>query len=905
MSTTSQVYKATYSQIDVYESAVNGQPLMRRCDDDWVNATQIMKIAGYAKAPRTRILEKEVHIQTHRKVQGGHGKFQGTWVPLPFARELATRHSIDPQLTPVLYFDPSQHPTLPNKVKQPRVKAQTQQQQQQKSQQQQQQQQQQSSSRKSSVSIPITLKRPSTESYKQQKKLSSPQKAVKDIRDPTEPQTLPPTFGMYNSTPDNSSHININSRHHLKSHSFSSLPLPTTNPHQQFLQQQYAQQRHQQQQQQQEQQEHQQQQQHRQQHQQQPQYHVQDVYNTPTYQTQHRHQRYHSTPPATQDNTEYYTSEMLNFIVNGTQIPDFLLYKPVDFDINRPLDDEGHTPLHWAAALGSLEIIKLLIDAGANTLLTNNQGVNPLSKLVKYMNSYDLHNFPDILALLKDCLVVPDLNKRTPLHYLMEIYFEDNKTDAARYYFFEIIKFVNIQQQTAESLNHIHSVEIKNRRILQLLLNHRDANGETALHIALRLGNREFVIHLLRFGADKNLIESNIPLELIKEAHIDESFTNSMNLSVDMDMSVISTNPLNDSDAYQSSFIQNESKNPFLVGDFKDSPQTIVADRSPLIKFDNTPRNTLSVQLPSDNKENIPLSLSTPFTSNGKNHTINSITDGDNTFIDDSMVDNTINLISNSIEKELNDVNSDLLQIKPSHIDNDMLDDFMNKLPSKIKELKNSLDNKTDTIHHNIETINKLNTEISTTQLKNLKLLKKIHRIANPDLPKINFSNMSNSSIETISNFAETILNKFKENLFSRHDRLFNIYERSQALDVAKLVNTEEEKIIQDDHPDSNDRKIELAVKLTLKQIQRRKIMENTLDIYLRQGTSDLYNDDFVFDENVINGSIGLKNNINIENFKRITSKIEVYKKLISKICDLPVSEINGDLLNEIEETLT
>ncbi|GME77450.1 unnamed protein product [[Candida] boidinii] len=75
-STTPDLYIATYSQVDVYESEINDIPLMRRCSDDWVNATQILKIAGFGKAQRTRILEKEVHPNIHQKIQGGYGRFQ-------------------------------------------------------------------------------------------------------------------------------------------------------------------------------------------------------------------------------------------------------------------------------------------------------------------------------------------------------------------------------------------------------------------------------------------------------------------------------------------------------------------------------------------------------------------------------------------------------------------------------------------------------------------------------------------------------------------------------------------------------------------------------------------------------------------------------------------------------------
>lgn len=50
---------------------------MRRREDDWINATQILKVAEYDKPSRTRILEKEVHRSAHEKIQGGYGKYQG------------------------------------------------------------------------------------------------------------------------------------------------------------------------------------------------------------------------------------------------------------------------------------------------------------------------------------------------------------------------------------------------------------------------------------------------------------------------------------------------------------------------------------------------------------------------------------------------------------------------------------------------------------------------------------------------------------------------------------------------------------------------------------------------------------------------------------------------------------
>ena len=54
------IYNAVYSGIPVYEMMMRNVAVMRR----------------------TKILEKEVQIGEHEKVQGGYGKYQGTWSAL-------------------------------------------------------------------------------------------------------------------------------------------------------------------------------------------------------------------------------------------------------------------------------------------------------------------------------------------------------------------------------------------------------------------------------------------------------------------------------------------------------------------------------------------------------------------------------------------------------------------------------------------------------------------------------------------------------------------------------------------------------------------------------------------------------------------------------------------------------
>ena len=68
---------------------VNNVAVMRRRHDSWLNATQILKVAGVEKGKRTKVLEKEILTGPHEKVQGGYGKYQGTWFGQSFVHLLS------------------------------------------------------------------------------------------------------------------------------------------------------------------------------------------------------------------------------------------------------------------------------------------------------------------------------------------------------------------------------------------------------------------------------------------------------------------------------------------------------------------------------------------------------------------------------------------------------------------------------------------------------------------------------------------------------------------------------------------------------------------------------------------------------------------------------------------------
>ena len=97
--------------------------VMRRRQDNWINATHILKAAGFDKPARTRILEREVQKDTHEKIQGGYGKYQGTWIPLEAGSALAQRNNVYDRLRPIFEYIPGNEspPPAPRHVSKPKV----------------------------------------------------------------------------------------------------------------------------------------------------------------------------------------------------------------------------------------------------------------------------------------------------------------------------------------------------------------------------------------------------------------------------------------------------------------------------------------------------------------------------------------------------------------------------------------------------------------------------------------------------------------------------------------------------------------------------------------------------------------------------------------------------------------
>jgi transcription factor MBP1 len=176
------------------------------------------------------------------------------------------------------------------------------------------------------------------------------------------------------------------------------------------------------------------------------------------------------------------------FVSESSQVPGFLISPPPDFDPNVVIDDDGHTALHWACAMGRIRIVKLLLTAGADIFRANAMGQTALMRSVMFTNNYDLRKFPELFELLHRSTINIDRNDRTVFHYVVDIALQKGKTHAARYYAETILgRLSEYPREVAD------------------ILNFQDEDGETALTLAARARSKRLVKVLLDYGADPKL----------------------------------------------------------------------------------------------------------------------------------------------------------------------------------------------------------------------------------------------------------------------------------------------------------------------------------------------------------------------------------------------------------------
>lgn len=159
---------------------------------------------------------------------------------------------------------------------------------------------------------------------------------------------------------------------------------------------------------------------------------------------------------------------------------------PADYEVDRPIDDLGHTALHWATAMGDIAVVKAFLDLNADSASRNARGETPLIRAVIFTNNYDKGTMGQIVDLLKDTLCIQDKYGCSVLHHVAATTNSHSRKRAARHYLEVLLhRFCQVlpPQQFAE------------------FLNARDHQGDTALHIVARNLAKKCIRTLLGRGA--------------------------------------------------------------------------------------------------------------------------------------------------------------------------------------------------------------------------------------------------------------------------------------------------------------------------------------------------------------------------------------------------------------------
>ncbi|KAI4862626.1 ANK-repeat protein MBP1 [Hypoxylon rubiginosum] len=398
------IYSATYSGIPVYEFQF-GQDLkehvMRRRQDDWINATHILKAAGFDKPARTRILEREVQKDVHEKIQGGYGKYQGTWIPLESGEQLARRNNTYDRLQPIFEFTPGAQspPPAPRHASKPKAPRKT---------------------------------------------------AAAKWGPPPPPQPDLETVSQQLNEDDTPDNVTVASVSYMAED---------------------------------------------------------DRHDMSHYSTGNRkRKREEAIQDLTEQQHSLYGDELLDyFLLSKQEAPGFRPDPPPNFQPDWPIDTEKHTALHWASAMGDVNVIKELKRFGASLRAQNCRGETPLMRSVNFTNCYDKQTFPAIMKELWETIDARDDTGSTVIHHATIMKSgRITSTSCCRYYLDNIL---NKLQETHDP------------NFVQHIIDAQDETGNTALHLAAKTNARKCIRALLGRGASTDIpnAEGIRAEDLIKE----------------------------------------------------------------------------------------------------------------------------------------------------------------------------------------------------------------------------------------------------------------------------------------------------------------------------------------------------------------------------------------------------
>ncbi|KAI0508861.1 hypothetical protein F5B22DRAFT_638412 [Xylaria bambusicola] len=506
------IYSAVYSGVDVYEMEVNNVAVMRRRNDSWLNATQILKVARIDKGKRTKILEKEIQTGEHEKVQGGYGKYQGTWICFERGVEVCKQYHVEELLRPLLTYDMGQDGGIAGRgdlntpTKEQAMAAQRKR-----------MYSAGNDGRSNGLSGTFFKNISSTASNA----VAAISKARFDSPGPRSRNgpaglTRPPSFSRQPSS-QNVDDFPANSQQSFASDYGQSMdPVYSTQPTQIITGDEpprkrqriatpsesfgYASQS--------------------------MEMYANDYPGSPTEPNEsfvyvqagiNTHDPdANFLPPLPFDlspEAERKRSLLMSlFMDKGTNDVDYVPMEALQslsaVDLDSPIDASSNTALHWAATLARMPLLRALISAGANPSRVNASGETALMRASAVTNNSEQVSFPELLDVLGNTIDIRDKRGRTVVHHIALSSAVKGRSHSSRYYLESLLEWVVRHGSAPSSQTTVANgaaPKMSIGRFMSEIVNAQDKSGDTALGIASRVGNRSIISQLLEVGADPSI----------------------------------------------------------------------------------------------------------------------------------------------------------------------------------------------------------------------------------------------------------------------------------------------------------------------------------------------------------------------------------------------------------------
>ena len=178
---------------------------------------------------------------------------------------------------------------------------------------------------------------------------------------------------------------------------------------------------------------------------------------------------------------------------------------PPNFQPDWVIDSETHTALHWASAMGDVDVIRQLKRFGSTLNVQNIRGETPLMRSVNFTNCFEKQTFPNVLKELFETVGERDSTGSTVIHHAAIMkHGRVTSHTCSRYYLENILNKLT---------------ETQDPQFAQSIIDAQDMDGNTALHLAAQINARKCVRSLLGRNASTHIrnAEGTSAEDLIKD----------------------------------------------------------------------------------------------------------------------------------------------------------------------------------------------------------------------------------------------------------------------------------------------------------------------------------------------------------------------------------------------------